>query len=116
MAVAKRSPEEIKRVKGMGFLVNRGTDNFNARIITVNGKISAEQQRKIAEAAEKFGNGTITFTSRLTIEVPFGGGQAEFGYHHAGIGHDPARRGRDIASNGQLGSHGLVLSRQRVFE
>lgn len=70
MAVAKRSPEEIKRVKGMGFLVNRGTDNFNARIITVNGKISAEQQRKIAEAAEKFGNGTITFTSRLTIEVP----------------------------------------------
>ncbi len=66
----KRSPEEIKRVKALGFLVNKGTDNFNARIITINGKITAEQQKKVAEAAEKFGNGTITFTSRLTIEVP----------------------------------------------
>ena len=31
------SPLEIKRVKGLGFLNNKGTDLFNARIITVNG-------------------------------------------------------------------------------
>ncbi|MDI9503025.1 MAG: 4Fe-4S binding protein [Tissierellia bacterium] len=68
--VVKRSPEELRRVKALGFLVNKGTDNFNARVITVNGKITAAQQQRIAEAAEKFGNGTITFTSRLTIEVP----------------------------------------------
>lgn len=70
MSTVKRSPEEIKQVKGIGFLVNRGTDNFSARIITINGKITAAQQKKVAEAAEKYGNGTITFTSRLTIEVP----------------------------------------------
>lgn len=70
MAALTLSPEEVRRVKAHGFLINRGTDNFNARIITVNGKITAAQQKKIAEAAEKFGNGTITFTSRLTIEVP----------------------------------------------
>lgn len=62
-------PEEIKRVKALGFLNNKGTDLFNARVITVNGKISAEQTKVIAEAAEKYGNGDVEFTTRLTVEV-----------------------------------------------
>ncbi len=62
-------PEEIKRVKGLGFLNNKGTDLFNGRVITVNGKITAEQTKVIAEAAEKFGNGDVEFTTRLTVEV-----------------------------------------------
>jgi len=70
MANLKVTPEQEKSVKALGFLRNKGTDNFSARIITVNGKITAAQQRKIAEAAEKFGNGHVTFTSRLTIEIP----------------------------------------------
>lgn len=69
MSALTISPEEVKRVKGLGFLNNKGTDNFSGRIITVNGKITAKQQQIIAEAAEKFGNGNITFTTRLTIEV-----------------------------------------------
>ena len=69
MATLTISKEDEKRVKAMGFLSNKGTDNFSARIITVNGKITAAQQRCIAEAAEKFGNGVITFTTRLTVEV-----------------------------------------------
>ncbi|MCJ7835522.1 4Fe-4S binding protein [Cuneatibacter sp. NSJ-177] len=64
------SAEDIKRVKGMGFLNNKGTDNFSGRIITVNGKITAEQNQCIAEAAAKYGNGTVALTTRLTIEVP----------------------------------------------
>ena len=63
------SPDEEKRVKGLGFLNNKGTDNFSARVLTVNGKITAAQHRCIAEAAELFGNGNITFTTRLSIEV-----------------------------------------------
>ena len=70
MATLTVSAADEKRVKAMGFLSNKGTDNFNARIITVNGKITAEQQRCIAEAAEKFGNGEVAFTTRLTVEVP----------------------------------------------
>ena len=31
------SKEEEKRLKGLGFLNNKGTDNFSARILTVNG-------------------------------------------------------------------------------
>ena len=42
------SPEEEKRVKGLGFLNNKGTDNFSARVLTVNGKITAAQHRCIA--------------------------------------------------------------------
>ena len=45
------SAADIKRVKAMGFLNNKGTDNFSARIITVNGRITAEQSQCISEAA-----------------------------------------------------------------
>ena len=70
MANLQVTPSQEKAVKAEGFLRNRGTDNFSARIITINGKITAAQQRIIADAAGKFGNGDVLFTSRLTIEVP----------------------------------------------
>ena len=69
MAALTVSPADEKRVKAMGFLSNRGNDNFSGRVITRNGKITAAQMRCISEAAEKFGNGTVTFTTRLTVEV-----------------------------------------------
>ena len=75
MAALTISAEEEKRLKGKGILNNKGTDNFSARIITINGKITAEQMRGISEAAEKYGNGIVTFTTRLSIEVqgiPYG--------------------------------------------
>ena len=69
MATLTVSAEDEKRVKSLGFLSNKGTDNFSGRIITTNGKITAAQNKCITEAAQIFGNGNITFTSRLTIEV-----------------------------------------------
>ncbi|MGE4549308.1 MAG: (4Fe-4S)-binding protein [Intestinibacillus sp.] len=69
MATLTVSPDEEKRVKALGFLSNKGTDNFSARVITVNGKITAAKLKCIAEAAEQFGNGAVTFTTRLTAEV-----------------------------------------------
>lgn len=62
-------PEDIKRVKAIGFLHNKGTDKFNGRIITVNGSLTAEQTRVVSEAAARFGSGDVLFTSRLTVEV-----------------------------------------------
>lgn len=70
MANLKVTPTQEKAVKSEGFLRNRGTDNFSARIITVNGKITAAQQKLIGDAAEKFGRGEVLFTSRMTIEIP----------------------------------------------
>lgn len=69
-AEGKLSPEEIKRVKALGCLQDkRYPDVFNVRVITKNGKITAEEQRVIAEAADRFGSGEVTFTSRLTLEI-----------------------------------------------
>ena len=63
-------PDDIKRVKGQGFLNNKGTDCFNARILTTNGNVTTEQIRAIAEAADRFGCGRVQFTSRMTVELP----------------------------------------------
>lgn len=64
------TPDQVKKLKGDGFLRNKGTDNFSGRIITINGRVSTDQCRTIVEAAEKFGEGTVSLTSRLTFEIP----------------------------------------------
>ena len=69
MSALTVSKDEEKRLKGQGFLNNRGTDEFSARVITVNGKVTAAQHRCMAEAAEKFGNGNLTYTTRLSVEI-----------------------------------------------
>ena len=38
------SKEELTRVKGLGFLNNKGTDYFNGRVITRNGKITSKDR------------------------------------------------------------------------
>ncbi len=64
------SPEEVTRVKGLGFLRDKTTpDKFNARVITRNGKITSTEAVAIARAAERFGSGEVAFTSRQTVEI-----------------------------------------------
>lgn len=64
------SPEDITRVKALGFLHDKRTpDRFNCRVITRNGKITSDESRAISEAAQLFGSGEITMTSRLTLEI-----------------------------------------------
>ena len=63
-------PEEIARAKSQGFLWDKTTpDRFNGRVITRNGKITSAETAAIAKAAQRFGSGEITLTSRLTIEI-----------------------------------------------
>lgn len=61
--------EQIQSVKGQGFLYNKGTRAFSARIITGNGVLNAEQMSAVAQAAQRFGNGNIALTVRLTLEL-----------------------------------------------
>ena len=66
----KVSAEDIARVKGLGFLMDKRTGNtFNARVLTRNGKITTAESRAIADASDRFGTGEIAMTSRLCIEV-----------------------------------------------
>lgn len=61
--------EQITSVKGRGFLINRGTECFSGRVVSVGGLYSAEELAVIAECAKRFGSGKITFTSRLSAEI-----------------------------------------------
>ena len=61
---------EVQKVKGLGFLRDKTTEDcFNARVITRNGKITADEMYAIADAARRFGKGEVAFTTRQTVEV-----------------------------------------------
>lgn len=51
--MAKLSQDDIKNVKGQGFLINRGTEMFSGRVLPGNGVFTAKEMMKIAECAEK---------------------------------------------------------------
>ena len=69
-AGASLPPEEVKRLKGLGCLWDKRTpDCFNVRVITRNGKLTSAEHEAVAQAAEKFGSGEVTMTTRLTLEI-----------------------------------------------
>ena len=61
--------EQITSVKGRGFLLNRGTECFSGRVVSIGGLFSPDELRAIAECAETYGNGKVIFTSRLAAEI-----------------------------------------------
>ena len=63
------SADDIKAVKALGFLHCKGTNNFNCRVLTGNGKLDNAQLRRVTDAAHRFGNGEVAFTTRLTLEI-----------------------------------------------
>lgn len=69
MGALSVKPEEVARLKGLGFLNNTGTDNFSARIITVNGIVDTDKMKAVQELADKYGSGKVGLTTRLTFEV-----------------------------------------------
>lgn len=63
-------PDEIKEVKGKGFLINRGTTLFSGRIVAPGTVFMADDMEHITRIAKDFGNGKLVFTSRLAVEIP----------------------------------------------
>lgn len=68
--MTKLTDEMRKVVKGQGFLSNNDGEHFSCRVITENGALSAKQLKNVSEIAENFGNGQISLTTRLTLEIP----------------------------------------------
>ncbi len=62
--------DQIKSVKGRGFLINRGTDCFSGRVVTAGGFFTADQIAALGEVARRYGNGTMINTARQCVEVP----------------------------------------------
>ncbi len=63
------SEEKRKQLKNEGFLVNTGTDTYDARVVTKNGRISAEQIMMLAKAAEDYGDGYMRLKGRASLEI-----------------------------------------------
>lgn len=70
MKNGKLTSEQINKVKGLGCLRDKRFDDiFNVRVITRNGKITSDEQRAIASAADLYGSHEVAMTSRQTIEI-----------------------------------------------
>ncbi len=61
--------DDILKVKGKGFLLNKGTECFSGRVVSRGGVYTSEQLIAIAECAKRFAAGKISFTSRLSAEI-----------------------------------------------
>ena len=62
--------EQIMKVKGQGFLQNRGTELFSGRIAAPGTVFTAENFSDMAELSKRFGNGKLICTSRQGVEIP----------------------------------------------
>ncbi len=62
--------QNIQALKAEGFLLNRGTETFSARIITGNGTLDSQALAVISHLADTYGEGKVSLTGRLTVEIP----------------------------------------------
>lgn len=68
--MAQLTAEQIKAVKGLGCVRDkRYEDVFNVRVPLGYGRITTDTQRVIADAADRFGSGMVTLTTRQTFEI-----------------------------------------------
>jgi len=60
---------EKKTLKGRGYIMTRDGEHFVARIIPIDGVLNNQELQAVTEAAQKFGDGRVALTTRLTVEV-----------------------------------------------
>ena len=58
-------------LKKGGFMRQKQKNNCSLRLRVVGGNLTAVQLAKIAEVAEKYGDGHVHLTSRQSVEIPF---------------------------------------------
>lgn len=58
-------------LKKGGFMRQKQKNHFSLRLQVVGGNLTAENLTKIAEVAEKYGDGHVHLTSRQSVEIPF---------------------------------------------
>lgn len=64
------APDYATLKKG-GFMRQKQKNNFSLRLRVVGGNLTSKQVAKIAEVAEKYGDGHVHLTSRQSVEIPF---------------------------------------------
>lgn len=67
----KVSAEEKSKLKGQGFIPQRDGKHFACRVITEDGNLNSNETRVLSDIAEKYGRGYMSYTTRLTVEIPW---------------------------------------------
>ncbi|MFZ3170938.1 MAG: 4Fe-4S binding protein [Carboxydocellales bacterium] len=62
---------DLQELKETGFLQQVQPDRFALRVRVAAGQLTGENLQAIGELAKQYGNGTVHFTSRQAVEVPF---------------------------------------------
>jgi len=62
---------DYSTLKKGGFMRQKQKDNFSLRLAVVGGTLTGGNLAKIAEVAEKYGDGHVHLTSRQGVEIPF---------------------------------------------
>lgn len=62
---------DYSTLKKGGFMRQKQKNNFSLRLAVVGGTLTAKNLKKIAEVAEKYGDGHVHLTSRQGVEIPF---------------------------------------------
>ncbi len=60
-----------KELKSQGYLPSRDGEHVAVRVITGNGVLSTEQLQVVSDVAKTYGRNEVTFTTRLTVEIPW---------------------------------------------
>ena len=58
-------------LKKGGFMRQKQKNHFSLRLAVVGGNLTVKNLRKIADVAEKYGDGHVHLTSRQSVEIPF---------------------------------------------
>ncbi len=112
--MAEVSADMKKALKGRGIICSRDGEHYVARILTVDGTLSAEQLAALQDVAERYGNGKVALTTRLQVEVqgipyeniePMCQRLAEVGLFSGGTG---SRVRPIVACKGTVCVHGLI--------
>ncbi len=111
--------DEVKRLKGQGFLQDKNTgDHFNARIPIPGGILDQQLAGALTQAAARYGNGSFAMTTRLSVEIqgiayeniePLKEFLAAYGLYNGGTG--PKVR-PVVACKGATCHYGLINSYQ----
>ncbi len=113
---------EKKALKGRGYIMTRDGEHFAARIIPIDGVLNNRELQVVTEAAQKFGDGRVALTTRLTVEVqgityeniePFNEYITKAGLYTGGTG---SRVRPIVACKGTVCVHGLIDTQELARE
>ena len=68
--MGRLSHEELQALKAQAMISEKGGERFSVRLGVVGGHMDAAQLHAVARSAERFGNGSVHFTTRQGVEIP----------------------------------------------